>query len=165
MLSWASWFSWWAAQSCDLWDYLFSAFLSSTEIEFLLSVLFKPMTITSVVGGICTPMLLAQVTMLLKGFLWELWPWNWYQGVSSLSCSCEMPSWKIPICPSCRCRHIWLLPTKSEASACPSASCPSCSCCTGIATGEGTYAVHKPLAQPLWMGRGLGHLCLQTRSR
>jgi hypothetical protein len=43
-----------------------SAFLSSTKIGFLLSVLFKPMTITSVVHGICTTMLLAQVPMLLK---------------------------------------------------------------------------------------------------
>jgi hypothetical protein len=37
---------------------------------------------------------------------------------------------------------------KLEASACPLASCPSCSCCTGLATEEGTYAVHEPLAQP-----------------
>ncbi len=43
-----------------------SAFLSGTEIEFLLSVLFKPMTITSVVRGICAPMLLTQVAMLLE---------------------------------------------------------------------------------------------------
>ena len=43
-----------------------SAFLSSAEIGFLLSVLFKPTTITSVVRGICTPMLLAQVAMLLE---------------------------------------------------------------------------------------------------
>jgi hypothetical protein len=43
-----------------------SAFLSGVEIRFLLSVLFKPMTITSVVRGTCTPMLLAQVAMLLK---------------------------------------------------------------------------------------------------
>ena len=43
-----------------------SAFLSGAEIEFLFSVLFKPMTIMSVVGGISTTMLLAQVAMLLK---------------------------------------------------------------------------------------------------
>jgi hypothetical protein len=43
-----------------------SAFLSGTEIGFLLSVLFKPTTITSVVRGICTPMLLAQVAVLLQ---------------------------------------------------------------------------------------------------
>ncbi len=43
-----------------------STFLSGTEIGFLLSILFKPTTITSVVCGICTPMLLAQVAMLLK---------------------------------------------------------------------------------------------------
>jgi hypothetical protein len=43
-----------------------SAFLSGAKIGFLLSVLFKPMTITSVVRGICAPMLLAQVAMLLK---------------------------------------------------------------------------------------------------
>ncbi len=35
----------------------------------------------------------------------------------------------------------------------PSASCPSCSCCTGLATEEGTYAAHEPLAQPPWTGR------------
>ncbi len=44
----------------------FSAFLSSAEIGFLLSVLFKPTTITSVVHGIHVPMLLAQVADLLK---------------------------------------------------------------------------------------------------
>jgi hypothetical protein len=43
-----------------------SAFLSSAEIGFLLSVLFKPTTIMSVVHGIRTPMLLAQVAGLLK---------------------------------------------------------------------------------------------------
>jgi hypothetical protein len=43
-----------------------SAFLSGVEIGFLLSVLFKPTTITNVVHGICTHMLLAQVAMLLK---------------------------------------------------------------------------------------------------
>ncbi len=36
------------------------------EIGLLLSVLFKPTTITSVVRGIRTPMLLAQVAVLLK---------------------------------------------------------------------------------------------------
>jgi hypothetical protein len=36
------------------------------ENGFLLSVLFKPTTITSVVSGICAPMLLAQVAVLLK---------------------------------------------------------------------------------------------------
>jgi hypothetical protein len=43
-----------------------SALLSSAEIGFLLSLLFKPTTITSVVRGIRTPMLLAQVAALLK---------------------------------------------------------------------------------------------------
>ncbi len=43
-----------------------STFLSGAKIRFLLSVLFKPTTITSVVRGICAPMLLAQVAMLLK---------------------------------------------------------------------------------------------------
>jgi hypothetical protein len=43
-----------------------TAFLSGTEIGFLLSVLLKPMTITSVVRGICNPMLLSQVAMLLE---------------------------------------------------------------------------------------------------
>ncbi len=79
---------------------------------------------------------------------WEPWPWNWYQGISSLSRSCEKTSRKIPTCPSRRCRRIWSLPMKSEASACPSASCPSCLYCTGLATGEGTYPAHEPLAQP-----------------
>jgi hypothetical protein len=43
-----------------------SAFLSGTEIGILLSILFEPTTITSDVCGICAPMLLAQVAMLLK---------------------------------------------------------------------------------------------------
>jgi hypothetical protein len=43
-----------------------TAFLSGAEIGFLLSVLLKPTTITSVVRGICAPMLLAQVAMLLE---------------------------------------------------------------------------------------------------
>ena len=43
-----------------------TALPSGAEIGFLLSVFFKPTTITSVVHGICTPMLLAQVAMLLK---------------------------------------------------------------------------------------------------
>jgi hypothetical protein len=42
------------------------AFLSGTEIGFLLSVFLKPTTIKSVVCGIRTPMPLAQVAMLLK---------------------------------------------------------------------------------------------------
>jgi hypothetical protein len=46
-----------------------SAFLSGAEIGFLLSLLFKPMTITSVVHAICAPMLLAQVAMLLEADL------------------------------------------------------------------------------------------------
>ncbi len=41
-------------------------FLSSAEIGFLLSVLLKPTTITSVMRGIRAPMLLAQVAMLLE---------------------------------------------------------------------------------------------------
>ncbi len=43
-----------------------SAFLSGTEIGFLLSILFEPTTIMSVVHGIRAPMLLAQVAVLLK---------------------------------------------------------------------------------------------------
>ncbi len=44
-----------------------SAFLSgAVEIGFLFFVLFKPTTITSAVRGIHTPMLLAQVAVLLK---------------------------------------------------------------------------------------------------
>ncbi len=43
-----------------------SAFLSGAEIGFLLSILFEPTTITSVVRGIYAPMLLAQVAVLLK---------------------------------------------------------------------------------------------------
>jgi hypothetical protein len=43
-----------------------TAFLSGTKIGFLLSVLLKSTTITSVVRGIRAPMLLAQVAMLLK---------------------------------------------------------------------------------------------------
>jgi hypothetical protein len=43
-----------------------SAFLSGAEISFLLSVLFKPTTITSVVRGMRAPLLLAQVAVLLK---------------------------------------------------------------------------------------------------
>ncbi len=43
-----------------------SAFLSSAEIKLLLFILFKPTKITSVVRGICAPMLLAQVPLLLK---------------------------------------------------------------------------------------------------
>ncbi len=43
-----------------------SAFLSGAGIGCLLSILFKPMTITSVVHGICAPKLLAKVAMLLK---------------------------------------------------------------------------------------------------
>ncbi len=43
-----------------------SAFLSNTKIGFLLSVLFKPTTITSVVRDIRTPILLAQVAVPFK---------------------------------------------------------------------------------------------------
>jgi hypothetical protein len=43
-----------------------TSFLSGAEIRFLLSVLLKPTTITSVVRGICAPMLLSQVAMLLE---------------------------------------------------------------------------------------------------
>ena len=43
-----------------------SAFLGGAVIGFLLSVLFKPMTITSVVSGMHAPMFLTQVAMLLK---------------------------------------------------------------------------------------------------
>ncbi len=43
-----------------------SAFLGGAEIGFLLSVLLEPTTIISIVHGICTPMLLAQVAVLLK---------------------------------------------------------------------------------------------------
>ncbi len=43
-----------------------TALLSSAKIEFLLSVFFKPMTLTCVVRGIRAPVLLAQVAMLLS---------------------------------------------------------------------------------------------------
>jgi hypothetical protein len=43
-----------------------TAFLRGMEIRFLLTVLLKPTTITSVVRGIRASMLLAQVAMLLK---------------------------------------------------------------------------------------------------
>jgi hypothetical protein len=43
-----------------------TAFLSGTEIRFLLSVFFKPTIITSVVRGICAPMILEQVAILLE---------------------------------------------------------------------------------------------------
>jgi hypothetical protein len=43
-----------------------SAFLSGAEIGFLLSVLFKPTSITSVVHSMRAPMLLAKVAVLLK---------------------------------------------------------------------------------------------------
>jgi hypothetical protein len=43
-----------------------TAFLSSTEIRFLLSVFLEPTAITSVVHGIRDPMHLAQVAMLLE---------------------------------------------------------------------------------------------------
>jgi hypothetical protein len=45
---------------------LISAFLSGAETGFLLSVLLKPTTITSVVRGMCAPMLLAWFAVLLK---------------------------------------------------------------------------------------------------
>ncbi len=91
-----------------------------------------------------------------SGLSWEPWPKKWHQGISSLSHACWKTfqiSLKNPICPSHRCRRVWSLPTKSEASACPLASCPSCSCYTGPATEVGTYTAHEPLAQPLWMER------------
>jgi hypothetical protein len=43
-----------------------TTFLSGAEIRFLVSILLKPTTIASVVRGIRTPMLLAQVAMLLE---------------------------------------------------------------------------------------------------
>ncbi len=43
-----------------------SAYICGTEIGFLLPILLKPTTITSVVHGIHVPMLLAQVAMLLE---------------------------------------------------------------------------------------------------
>jgi hypothetical protein len=43
--------------------------LSGAEVGFLLSVFFKPTTLTCVVHGICTPMLLSQVAILLKANL------------------------------------------------------------------------------------------------
>ncbi len=46
-----------------------TALLSGAEIRFPLSVFFKPTTITCVMRGICAPMLLAQVAMLLKANL------------------------------------------------------------------------------------------------
>ncbi len=47
-----------------------STFLSGTETGCLLSVLFKPMTVTSVVCGVRAPMLLAQVATQ-SGLSWE----------------------------------------------------------------------------------------------
>ncbi len=47
----------------------FTALLSGTEIGFLLSVFFKPRTLTCVVHGICAPLLLTHVAMLLKANL------------------------------------------------------------------------------------------------
>jgi hypothetical protein len=41
-----------------------SAFLGIAEIGFLLSILFEPIKITSIVRGMCASMLLAQVAML-----------------------------------------------------------------------------------------------------
>jgi hypothetical protein len=43
-----------------------TTFLSGTEIQFLLFVVLKPTTIASVLCGTRTPMLLAQVAMLLE---------------------------------------------------------------------------------------------------
>ncbi len=43
-----------------------TAFLSSVEIRFLLFVLLNSTTITSVVRGMCAPLLLAEFAMLLK---------------------------------------------------------------------------------------------------
>jgi hypothetical protein len=52
-----------------------TAFLSSAEIGLLLSVLLKPTTPTCVVRGKRTPVLLAQVAMLLKAnLLWHTDP-------------------------------------------------------------------------------------------
>ena len=51
-----------------------TALLSGGEIRFPLSFFFKPTTLTIVVRGICAPMLLAQVAMLLKANL--LWHTN-----------------------------------------------------------------------------------------
>jgi hypothetical protein len=53
-------------QSYDYGITFLTAFLSGAEIRFVLSVLLKPTTITSVVRGIRAPMLLAQVAILLK---------------------------------------------------------------------------------------------------
>jgi hypothetical protein len=41
-------------------------FLSGVELEFLLSVFLIPTTIPGILHGVCTPMLFAQVAMLLK---------------------------------------------------------------------------------------------------
>jgi hypothetical protein len=49
-----------------------TTFLSGMEIRFLLSVFLKPTALTCVVRGIRTPMLLAQVAMLLESnLLWH----------------------------------------------------------------------------------------------
>jgi hypothetical protein len=51
------------------WTIFLTAFLSGTEIRFLLSVFLKPMALMCVMRDICTPMLLAQVAMLLEAKL------------------------------------------------------------------------------------------------
>ncbi len=46
-----------------------AVFLNGAEIGLLLSIFLKPTTLTCVVLGLCPPMLLAQVAMLLKANL------------------------------------------------------------------------------------------------
>ncbi len=50
-----------------------TAFLSGMEIGRLLSIFLEPMALKCVVRGLCAPMLLAQVAMLLKAnLLWHM---------------------------------------------------------------------------------------------
>ncbi len=63
------------------WIILLTAFISGTEIRFLLSVFLKPMVLMCVVRGIRAPMLLAQVAMLLKANLF----WHMDRGLGTMS--------------------------------------------------------------------------------
>jgi hypothetical protein len=66
MLSLASRCSWLAAQSSGSRDSFFTTFLSSTETRFFSSIFLILTTFTSRVSGMCAPMFLSQVAMLLK---------------------------------------------------------------------------------------------------
>ncbi len=63
--SWACLFSCSTLQKNASWDQVFYAFLDGTEVGFFRAVFLVPMTTLGVVHGMCTPMLLAQVAMLL----------------------------------------------------------------------------------------------------